>query len=243
MKKKRKLIIIGYIIKFFLLTSLFIILLWIFRVPPFDSDKCGGLAFLFSALVAIVLIISYPNALDVPKVKPHCFYVNFNNFDDFIGYFEKNIYRIKYQMYNFNHFKNILVYYYMTNTKLEYFIVINLKQECMTKKDFLNYVKQIRHDIIEDVEKNSKMKVTDKIKVLENYILVIDKPNDNFKNIVSMNVLGGYRHAFLVCGYCFDEKILYIANQKDGQLFNYLYVRNKFLKVMNLKMRDRIKII
>ena len=47
---------------------------------------------------------------------------------------------------------------------------------------------------------------------------------------------------FLLVGVSPSKQLIYVANQKDGNnKFLYWKLRKKFLKVMNLKMKDRIR--
>ena len=75
----------------------------------------------------------------------------------------------------------------------------------------------------------------------ENFFFIVDEENDVFKRIMDTNVFGEYRQPYIFTGYSFKTNIFYVAQQKEGYYLNYRWLRNKVLKVMNLKMKDRIR--
>lgn len=67
-----------------------------------------------------------------------------------------------------------------------------------------------------------------------------DKENENFKNIVNKNV-GNY-DCLLIVGVSPSKNMIYVADEKEGRdKLLYWNLRKNFLKVMHLKMKDRIK--
>ena len=75
----------------------------------------------------------------------------------------------------------------------------------------------------------------------ENFFFIVDEESDVFKKIMDTNVFGEPKQPYIFTGYSFKTHLFYIAQQKEGYYLNYRFLRNKVLKVMNLKMKDRIK--
>ena len=83
-----------------------------------------------------------------------------------------------------------------------------------------------------------------KIKDFFKYTIIIwvDKENKTFKEIVNTNLDQGNYDGFLIVGVSPSNKTIYVADQKSGNnKYMYCELRNNFLKVMNLSMKDRIK--
>ena len=246
-KNKKHLYAMEFIIKFLLIFSLVLGagLVFIDRETSTLLYDTIGYSFLVVSIIIVVLIFKFPESIALPKVQALKFKKSFKNNVEFIKYLDNNVSRIKYKKYNLNSYNNFTAYYYvrkgLLRNKVEYFVILENDIIDMSKQEFLDKIDKIRNKIIEDVERSFSIKVTNATQVAENYILLVNNETDDFKRIINLNTVGGYRYAVLICGYAFDSKILYVSNQKDGQYCNYVYIRNKFLKVMNLKMKDRIK--
>ena len=158
---------------------------------------------------------------------------------------DSNVNRIKYKKYDLNNYSNFSAYYYIRKgilqNKVEYFVILQDDKVNMQKDEFLNRIDKIRNKIIDDIKREYRIKVKNATLVAENFILLVNNETDDLKKIFNINTVGGFRYCVIICGYVFNSKTLYVSNQKDGQYFNYKYIRRKFLKVMNLKMKNRIK--
>lgn len=233
----------------FIIKTLFIIDMLIFACSFIVTSKylydLLGFSFLIVTIIALSLLFKYPSALEVPKVKANIFNLDFKNYNDFISYLDNNVSTIKYKKYDLNDYNNFVIYYLVRKgivyDRVEYFVVFKTEKKEYSKKDFNNKVKDIRRLIKNDIKNCLGIKIIETTFLSECFILLVDKENDDFIKLMNTNVWGGYRHCFLISGYSFNSKLLYMTTQKDGQYINYLHVRNRFLKVMNLKSKDRIK--
>ena len=243
-KNVRFLKIIGTIIKFLYILSLIFVICGLFVDKEKVIYSVIGYSFIIAALISIILTCKYPESIELPNVKAYKFKMNFDNCKSLISYIDNNVNKIKFKKFDLNSYRNFVAYYYVKKgiirNKVEYFIVLKKGELVITKEEFLEEIDKIRNEIIEDIEFQFKIKVKNSTYISENYILLVDKETEEFKKILNTNVVGGFRYAFLICGYSFDSKILYVSNQKDGQFFNYIYIRNKFLKVMNIKMNESL---
>ncbi len=242
---KKNLRVIGTIIKFLFIVSLVIIVFALFVDKEKSLYHILGYSFITVALIAIFLICKYPESIDLPKVKAYKFKLDFKDYKEFNNYFDNNINRIKYKKYDLNSYNDFSAYYFVRKgiirNKVEYFIILQDDKVNMQKDEFLNRIDKIRNKIIDDIEREYRIRVKNATHVAENFILLVNEESDELKKIVNINTVGGFRYCVIICGYVFNSKTLYVSNQKDGQYFNYKYIRRKFLKVMNLKMKDRIK--
>lgn len=248
-KKKNKIFlkIMGFIIKFLMIMTIVLIIVGIFIDRATDKllyDVVAGTAG-GAAIISVILLFTFPESLDEPRVKAYKFKKEFFNHNDFINYLDKNIDKIKFKKYDLNSYKDFIAYYYVRKgiirNKVEYFIILQDDKVNMQKDEFLNRIDKIRNKIIDDIEREYRIRVKNATHVAENFILLVNEESDELKKIVNINTVGGFRYCVIICGYVFNSKTLYVSNQKDGQYFNYKYIRRKFLKVMNLKMKDRIK--
>ena len=250
-KRKSKNKIAGYIIK---ALSCFIMISWIagiiFRIINGGQlevqrkiDTFLAVTLILPTIFIVILSIIFPNAITIPqKVKPYKFNIIFENYNDIVDYIDKNIYKIKYKKYEYNKNNNSVIYYKARPGTLEVFMILDFDKFSSNDGKILDYIDEhIRADFINDIKRYYNYDVKDKTYLIENYLFVTDKENEKFVSIVSTNTTGGYRQSISFSGYSLDSKLLYISRQKDGQLTNYLYARRKFLKVMNLKIKNRIK--
>lgn len=246
-KNKIFLKIMGFTIKFLMIMVIVLTLAGIFIDRGTDNllyDVVGGTAGV-AAVISVILLFTFPESLDEPRVKAYKFKKEFFNHNDFINYLDKNIDKIKFKKYDLNSYKDFIAYYYVrkgiTRNKVEYIIVLENDKIYMSKDEFLDKIDVIRNKIFEDIEQNYKIIVTSATDVSESFVLLVNEETEDFKKIVNINTVGGFRYGVVICGYSLKTKKLYVSNQKDGQYFNYKYIRRKLLKVMNLKMKDRIK--
>lgn len=245
-KKKLFLKIMGFIIKFLMIMTIVLIIVGIFIDRGTDKllyDVVAGTAG-GAAIISVILVFTFPESIDESRVKAYKFKKDFSSYKDFINYLDRNINKIKYKKYDLNNYENFDVYYYtrkgIIRNKVEYFVVLKKDIISSSKEEFLSEIEIIRNKIINDIQQYFKIKVKTATDFAENYIVLVNEETNDFKKIVNINAVGGYRYSFLVCGYSFNSKTLYVANQRAGQFFNYIYIRNKFLKVMNLKLKEKI---
>ena len=250
-KRKSKNKIAGYIIKALLC---FIMISWIagiiFRIINGGQlevqrkiDTFLAVTLILPTIFIVILSIIFPNAITIPqKVKPYKFNIIFENYNDIVDYIDKNIYKIKYKKYEYNKYKNSVIYYKLQHGTLEFFMILDFDKFSNSNDEMFDYIDDhIRSDFINDMKKYYDYNFKDKTYLIENYLFITNKETEKFMSVVSTNTVGGYRQSMSFSGYSLDSKSLYVSRQKDGQITNYLYARRKFLKVMNLKMKDRIK--
>ena len=237
-KSKQFLKVIGFIIKFLFILSLSIIVLALFIDKEKTIYNILGYSFITVALISIFLVCKYPESIDLPKVKAYKFKLDFKDYKEFTNFLDNNIYKIKYKKYDLNSYNDFSLYYYVKKyiirNKVEYFVILKDDKVITQKEEFLNRIDKIRNKIMDDIEREYRIKVKNSTYVAENFILLINEETDDLKKIVNINTVGGFRYSVIICGYVFNSKTLYVSNQKDGQYFNYKYIRRKFLKVMNL---------
>lgn len=176
-----------------------------------------------------------------PYTKAYKFEMNFNKFDEIIEYLEKNVSKIGFKRYyNFDPKKSI-VYYRLKGTSLSYFFILKQDKILDNKRNTLSGLDDIRDEFIDIIyhELYNRAKMISFFE--ENFFFIVDEESDVFKKIMDTNVFGEPKQPYIFTGYSFKTHLFYIAQQKEGYYLNYRLLRNKVLKVMNLKMKDRIQ--
>ena len=176
-----------------------------------------------------------------PNTKAYKFALDFKNFDSVIEYLDNNIYKIGFKRYYNFDVKKAIVYYKLNSSTLSYFFIIKQDKILSNKRDTFHLLDDIKEEFIEIFyqelfDKEKKFNYFE-----ENYFFIVDEENDVFKKIMDTNVFGEYKQPYIFTGYSFKTNCFYVAQQKEGYYLNYRWLRNKVLKVMNLKMKDRIR--
>ena len=176
-----------------------------------------------------------------PPTKAYKFEVNFNNFDSIIEYLDQNVSKIGFKRYYNFDLKKAVIYYRLKQKQLSYFIIVNRDKILDNKVNTLSAIDDIKKEFVDFIynELNENKKCVKYFE--ENILFIVDEENDVFMKIMNTNVFGYYDQAYIFTGYSFKTHLFYVAQQKEGYYLPYRILRNKVLKVMNLKMKDRIK--
>lgn len=215
-----------------LIISSFIIMLY--------NETLGGYVFLGSSIIFLAWLYLFAKYFE-PLTKAYKFELIFTNFDEIINYLDKNVFRIGFSRYYHFDSKKAIVYYRLKKTSLSYFFVLKQGKILDNKRNTLKGLDKIKEEFIDILyqelsEKEKKFNYFE-----ENYFFIIDEENDVFRKIMNTNVFGEYKQTYIFTGYSFKTNFFYVAQQKEGNYLNYRILRNKVLKVMNLKMKKRIK--
>lgn len=219
---------------------------WIFLIGAFGGIIAGlfndnyALIFLIFAICFLAWLTHFAEYFE-PYTKAYKFEMNFNSFDSIIEYLEKNVSKIGFKRYyNFDP-KKAIVYYRLKGTSLSYFFILKQDKILDNKRNTLSGVDDIRDEFIDIIyrELYNRTKLISFFE--ENFFFIVDEESDVFKKIMDTNVFGEYKQPYIYTGYSLKTHLFYIAQQKEGDYLNYRLLRNKVLKVMNLKMKDRIK--
>ena len=248
MKKKTKKKIIEIIIKTGLVLSMLsmivpVLLIFISLFGGYTLPKLYDLCpkiFIVIAIPTLILLFKYPDVIERVKVKAFEFPLNINNFEDFIKYLDNNIEKIGYKKYQYFSGNKELkcIYYRHKRDILEYFSVYHFEEIKDTKTKTFSYSDDLMEDFFnsyyQDKKRNDFFRDT--------FIIWVDKESKSFTDIVNTNLDQGEYDGLLIVGVSPSKGRIYVANQKEGNnKFLYWELRKKFLKVMNLRMKDRIK--
>ena len=245
MKKKTKRKIIELTIKTgFIISFLLLILGGVISFKYGETSTysaiCASIWF-FMTILSLFLLFRFPSALKMPKVKAHKFPLYINNFNEFIKHLDDNVKKIGYEKFQYlnNYNELTCVYYKKTRNTLEYYTVFNFDEIKATKAETFDYISDIKEEFYKSYyQGQSDLRKKDLL--IETMIMWVDKENENFKEIVNSN-LGNYG-GLLIVGVSPSKKTIYIADEKEGgNKLLYWELRKKFLKVMHLKMKDKIK--
>ena len=220
---------------------------WIFLIGcmgsfigMFFDEKLFGCVFIVCAICFIAWFINFAQYFE-PNTKAYKFALNFKNFDSIIEYLDNNIYKIGFKRYYNFDIKKAIAYYQLNGSTLSYFFILRQDKILSNKRNTFHLLDEIKEEFIE----NLYQELSDKEKKFnyfeENYFFIVDEENDVFKKIMDTNVFGEYKQPYIFTGYSFKTNCFYVAQQKEGYSLNYRWLRNKVLKVMDLKMRDRIR--
>ena len=195
---------------------------------------------MFSTFLSLFLAYKFPDALERPKTKAHEFPLNISNFDDFIKYLDNNMSEIGYEKFPYlnNYNELACVYYKKTRSTLEYYSVYHFDEIKDTKTKTFEYADKLMEEFFRIYYEGEDIK--DFLK--DTFIIWVDKENKTFKEIVNINLDQGDYDGLLIVGISPSNGTIYVANQKSGNnKYMYREMRKKFLKVMHLKMKDKIK--
>ena len=244
MKKKTKRKIIELIVKFCLIVTLIALSFWIVICFKYGetSDYSAILACIWVPMTFLSLFLAckFPYAIERPKTKAHEFPLNISNFNDFIKYLDNNMSKIGYEKFPYlNNYKELAcVYYKKTGNTLEYYNVYHFDEIKETKTKTFEYADRLMEEFFRIYYEGEDVK--DFLK--DTFIIWVDKENKNFREIVNTNLDQGNYDGFLIVGMSPSNSTIYVADQKEGNnKFMYWELRKKFLKVMHLKMKDKIK--
>ena len=220
---------------------------WIFLISIIASfifalynENIGGWFLLGNCIGFLVWFNLFAKYFE-PYTKAYKFEMSFNSFDSIIEYLEKNVSKIGFKRYyNFDS-KKAIVYYRLKGTSLSYFFILKQDKILDNKRNTLSGLDDIRDEFIDIIyrELYNRTKLISFFE--ENFFFIVDEENDVFKKIMDTNVFGEPKQPYIFTGYSFKTNLFYVAQQKEGNYLNYRLLRNKVLKVMNLKMKDRIK--
>ena len=245
MKKKTKKRIIEIIVKTSLLVPFsFLILAFIILIFGDESHKIYfdlcPLMFAITAVPGLILLFKFPDAIQRPKTKAHEFPLSISNFNDFIKYLDNNMSEIGYEKFPYlNNYKELAcVYYKKTRDILEYYSVYHFDEIKETKYKTLEYADELTNEFFKIYYEGQDIREFWQ----ETCIIWIDKENKNFKDIVNINLTQGKYDGLLIVGVSPSNRTIYVADQKEGNFeFMYRKLLKNFLKVMHLKMKDKIK--
>ena len=244
MNKKTKNKIIQVIVKsglvFSVITLMISIMLALIYGEQFYLVKIWVVIWLIISCISLCLIGVFPYAIETPKVKAFRFPLKICNYNDFIKYLDENVSLIGYDKFQyFNNNKELsYVYWKKAFDILEYYTIYHFDEIKESKAKTLNYCDNLLEGFFEmyyhDKKRNDFFR--------ETCILWVDKETKYFEDIINTNLSQGKYDGLLIIGISPSKQLIYVANQKDGNnKFLYWKLRKKFLKVMNLKMKDRIR--
>ena len=244
MKKKTKRKIIELIVR-----SGFVITIIMFIIAVICTFRYGEEGFytkifislmLFMAVFSLFLAYKFPYTIERVKVKAHEFPLNISNFDEFIKYLDNNMSKIGYEKFPYlNNYKELAcVYFKKTRDTLEYYSIYHFDEIKETRAKTIAYADELMEEFFRIYYEGQDVK--DFLK--DTFIIWVDKENKTFKEIVNINLDQGNYDGLLIVGISPSNRTIYVADQKEGNnKFMYWELRKKFLKVMNLKMKDKIK--
>ena len=243
MNKKTKNKIMGIVIKSCFVFDMLWLIVWIvvaFKYGGSTSNyyKICGTIEIFMSVLPLFLLYKFPNAIEMPKVKAHKFPLNVSNFDEFIKHLDNNVEKIGYKKYEyFNNNKELSrIYYRNKNDVLEYYAIYHFDEIKENKTKTFNYTSTLEEEFFNSYYQGQEVKDI----WVETIIIWVDKENENFKNIVNTNV-GNY-DCLLIVSVSPSKNMIYVADEKEGgDKLLYWNLRKNFLKVMHLKMKDKIK--
>ena len=243
MKNKTKKKIISLIVKT-LLTLGWVLIILAFVIHYKNGEKFYDEFTIFLGIgigiFSLFLAYKFPYALERPKVKAHEFPLNISNFDEFIKYLDNNMSKIGYEKFPYlnNYNELACVYYKKTRNTLEYYGVYHFEEIKETKTKTFEYADRLMEEFFRIYYEGKDVK--DFLK--DTFIIWVDKENKPFKEIVNTNLDQGKYDGLIIVGMSPSNKTIYVADQKEGDnKFMYWELRKKFLKVMHLKMKDKIK--
>ena len=244
MSKNTKKKLMEVIVKTGLIISLILaisyIVIGIVYGEQYIYAKILVIACLFSTFLSLFLAYKFPDALERPKTKAHEFPLNISNFDDFIKYLDNNMSEIGYEKFPYlnNYNELACVYYKKTRSTLEYYSVYRFDEIKDTKTKTFEYADKLMEEFFRIYYEGEDIK--DFLK--DTFIIWVDKENKTFKEIVNTNLDQGNYDGLLIVGISPSNGTIYVADQKSGNnKYMYREMRKKFLKVMHLKMKDKIK--
>ena len=244
MKKKTKKKIVEIIIKSGLVITLALGVIGSICSFIYGDDylytKMFFSVFLVVGITTMILIYKFPYTIERVKVKAHEFPLNISNFDDFIKYLDNNMSEIGYEKFPYlkNYNELACVYYKKTRNTLEYYSVYHFDEIKETKAKTCEYVDELMEEFFRIYYEGQDVKDFFK----NTLIIWVDKENKTFKEIVNTNLDQGNYDGFLIIGISPSNRKIYVADQKEGNnKFMYWELRKKFFKVMQLKMKDKIK--
>ena len=243
MNKKTKNKIMGIIIKSCFVFDMLWLIVWIVVAFKYGGSTSNYYAicasiWLFMAILSLFLLFKFPEAIEMPKVKAHKFPLNISSYNEFIKHLDNNIEKIGYKKYEyFNSNKELSrIYYRNKNDVLEYYTVYHFDEikENITKT--FDYTSTFSEEFYNSYYQGKERKDI----FIETIIIWVDKESENFKQIVNTNV-GNY-DGLLIVGVSPSKNLIYVADEKEGgDKMLYWRLRKNFLKVMHLKMKDKIK--
>ena len=243
MKKKTKKKIISLIVKTLLILGCFLMIL-AFVIHYKNGEKLYDEITIFLGIgigvFSLFLAYKFPYALERVKVKAHEFPLNISNFDEFIKYLDNNMSKIGYEKFPYlNNYKELAcVYFKKTRDTLEYSSVYHFDEIKETRAKTIAYADELMEEFFRIYYEGQDVK--DFLK--DTFIIWVDKENKTFKEIVNINLDQGNYDGLLIVGISPLNRKIYVADQKEGNnKFMYWELRKKFLKVMHLKMKDKIK--
>ena len=244
MKKKTKKKIISLIVKTLLILGCVLMIL-AFVIHYKNGEKLYDEITIFLGIgigiFSLFLAYKFPYALEMPKVKAHKFPLNILNFNEFMKHLDDNVGRIGYKKFQYFDGNKELscVYYTKYRDNLEYYTVFHFDEIKDNKTKTFDYLSTVTEEFYKSYyQGQNDLKKRDFF--IETMIIWVDKENENFKEIVNSN-LGNY-DGLLIVGVSPSKKIIYIADEKEGgNKLLYWELRKKFLKVMHLKIKDKIK--
>ena len=244
MNKKTKNKIMGIIIKSCLSFSMLWSIVWLIVAFKYGETStysaiCVSIL-MFFIFLSLFLLYKFPEAMERPKVKAHEFPLNISNFNDFIKYLNENIKLLGYEKFPYlNNYNELACVYYKKNRDtLEFYSVYHFDEIKESKTKTFEYADKLMEEFFNSYYQGQKIKDFFKYTI----IIWVDKENKTFKEIVNTNLDQGNYDGFLIVGVSPSNKTIYVADQKSGNnKYMYCELRNNFLKVMNLSMKDRIK--
>ena len=244
MKNKTKRKIIELIVKFCLIVTLIALSFWIVICFKYGetSDYSAILACIWvsMAFLSLFLACKFPYAIQRPKTKAHEFPLSISNFNDFIKYLDNNMSEIGYEKFSYlNNYKELVcVYYKKTRDILEYYGVYHFDEIKDTKIKTFEYAEKLMEEFFRIYYQGQDIREFWQ----ETCIIWVDKENKNFKDIININLTQGKYDGLLIVGVSPSNRTIYVADQKEGNFkFMYRKLLKNFLKVMHLKMKDKIK--
>ena len=134
MKKKTKKKIIELIIKTCFIIAIFLLILWVVVCFKYGETStysaiCASL-WLFMAILSLFLLVRFPYALKMPKVKAHKFPLKIDNYNEFMKHLNDNVGRIGYKKFQYFDGNKELscVYYTKYRDNLEYYTVFHFDE-------------------------------------------------------------------------------------------------------------------
>ena len=243
MKKKTKKKIISLIVKTLLILGCVLMIL-AFVIHYKNGEKYYDEITIFLGIgigiFSLFLAYKFPYAIERVKVKAHEFPLSISNFDDFIKYLDNNMSKIGYEKFPYlNNYKELACVYYKKNRDtLEYYSVYHFDEIKETKAKTFEYADKLMEEFFRIYYEGQDIK--DFLK--DTCIIWVDKENKIFKEIVNINLDQGNYDGLLIVGISPSNRTIYVADQKEGNnKFMYWELRKKFFKVMQLKMKDKIK--
>ena len=242
MNKKTKNKIMGIIIKSCLsFCMLWSIVSFVVSFKYGDTSTYTAICvsiWLFMVILPLFLLYKFPEAIEMPKVKAHKFPLNISSYNEFIKHLDNNIEKIGYKKYEyFNSNKELSrIYYRNKNDVLEYYTVYHFDEIKESKTKTFDYTSTFSEEFYNSYYQGKERKDI----FIETIIIWVDKESENFKQIVNTNV-GNY-DGLLIVGVSPSKNLIYVADEKEGgDKMLYWRLRKNFLKVMHLKMKDKIK--